>query len=110
MQIVRTTLLLTALAIFAPTPPPSADIPASVTPALFSAATQSFADVQNFCRKQAGVCETAAYVAARLEVKARYGAILIFDWANEATSDPRQAAKSTLALNDYVPEWRKPKS
>jgi Family of unknown function (DUF5330) len=109
MQIVRTTLLLMAAAIFAPSPPPSADIPASVTPALFSAATQSFQDVQNFCRKQAGVCETAAYVAARLEVKARYGAILLFDWANETTSDPSRSSKSTLALNDFVPGWRKPK-
>ena len=98
-------------------------------------ATRTFSDLASFCARQPGVCETAGFVAHKLELKAKYGARLIYEWASEASSTPSAvppelamgsdpietatiklaAAKrlpnnsqSTLRLDDIIPVWRDP--
>ena len=97
-------------------------------------ATQAVSDVASFCLRQPGVCETAGYIASRMEAKAKYSVKLLYEWANEsavapevpaafeeAQTDPlatgsapvvRLAAagesQSTLKIEDLIPEWRGP--
>jgi hypothetical protein len=73
-------------------------------------------------------------VAGKLEAKAKYSVRLIYDWANESTSAPRDSpfpneaaadpittgtvvaaaandageGQSTLRIEDLIPEWRGP--
>jgi hypothetical protein len=67
-------------------------------------------------------------VAAKLEAKAKYSVRLIYEWANEASQDGTAlpadrtaradqivtgsttlaAGRSTLILEDLIPEWRGP--
>jgi hypothetical protein len=101
----------------------------------FEVATSTFSDLASFCARQPGVCETAGFVAHKLELKAKYGVRLIYDWASEASStssnqqpdlamgsDPIETAtiklaaakrlpqnsQSTLRLDDLIPAWRRP--
>lgn len=144
MRIIKTGLFLTVLAVLAPSPPES-EIARLVQqggqgPSAFqmiSAAGQTFADVSGFCARQPGVCQTAQYVAVRLEAKAKYSVRLLYNWANEASagpagvavpvqadgsdsvvttsstiklasSDDAQSSQSTLKLEDLIPQWRGP--
>jgi hypothetical protein len=103
---------------------------------MLSSATSAVGDVASFCVRQPDVCETAAYVAGKLEAKAKYSAKLIYEWASESTSDPalpattqeaikvdmmstgsvklakadppEQKNQSTLQIEDLIPEWRGP--
>ena len=103
-------------------------------PGVFATATQAVSDVASFCARQPGVCETAGYIASRMEAKAKYSVKLLYEWANEsavapqvpaafeeAQTDPlrtgsapvgRLAAanegQSTLRIEDLIPEWRGP--
>ena len=103
---------------------------------VLSSASSAVTDVAGFCTRQPEVCNTAAYMAGKLEAKAKYSVKLIYEWASESTSDPalpaqsQEAAKadllttgtivaaataepeprsqSTLKLQDVIPQWRGP--
>ena len=142
MRIVRTLIVLTGVAAFMPAPPedvsqaaPQMAGSAASDTGYFEVATRTFSDLASFCARQPGVCETAGFVAHKLELKAKYGARLIYEWASEASSTPSAvppdlamgsdpietatiklaAAKrlpnnsqSTLRLDDIIPAWRDP--
>ena len=138
MRIIRTLMLLTGVGVFMPSPPdeqPPQDQQVS-TPELIGSATSAFADMAGFCAREPGVCQTAGYVAGKLEAKAKYSVKLIYEWANESTSEPSASpladeadatdqlktgstsladakptgglGQSTLSLDDLIPEWRGP--
>jgi hypothetical protein len=135
MRVFRTILVLTGATVFLPSPPDSPQTaPADglqETVAVVSAASQTVSDMASFCSRQPGVCETAGYVASRLEAKAKYSVRLLYEWASEANEGPQvspyadQAAadpittgsmalataagsQSTLRLEDLAPAWRGP--
>lgn len=124
MRIIRTLVLLTAVVVFMPSPPEErltssteADPPATE---LLMAAVSTVADMRDFCSRQAAVCDTAHYVAVKLEGKAKYGIELLYEWASEraeqpalegvttASGEPARASQNTLELEDLIPEWRAP--
>ena len=143
MRIIRTIIVLSGIAAFLPSAPDEVN---QAGPATASAevsdtgylevATNTFSDLASFCARQPDVCETAGFVAHKLELKAKYGVRLIYDWANEANtpsavqpkiaegSDPIETAsmklasakrlpknsQSTLRLHDLIPVWRGPVS
>ena len=143
MRIFRTLTLLTGVGVFMPSPPEDhqqitadqAETEIS-TPGLIGSATMAIADVAGFCARQPGVCQTAGYVASRLEAKAKYSVRLIYEWANESSGTPQGAplgneadaadpietgstrlaeapvsietGQSTLRIEDLIPEWRGP--
>ncbi len=130
MGVFRTIMVLTGITVFMPAPSEDA---ATVSPAresvsVVSAASQTVADVASFCSRQPGVCDTAGYVVAKLEAKAKYSVRLIYEWASEANGEPRVspladvaasdpiatgsvlASRSTLRMDDLIPRWREPKS
>lgn len=103
MRLIRTILLLTGGGFLLPSPPETAPpqgqpVQASSTIAVISSATSAFSDVASFCTRQPGVCETAGYVAGRLEAKAKYSAKLIYEWASDATADPAVPQGSQEAI------------
>lgn len=141
MRIIRTIIVLSGIAAFMPSAPEDVNQAApSVTSAEISdagyleVAANTFSDLASFCARQPGVCETAGFVAHKLELKAKYGVRLIYDWANEASTpsavqpkiangiDPietgsmklastkqlPQNSQSTLRLDDLIPVWRGP--
>jgi Family of unknown function (DUF5330) len=145
MRIFRTILVLTGITVFMPSPPENPGQQAQgvadsklADSGYFEVATNTFSDLATFCERQPGVCETAGFVAHKLELKAKYGARLIYEWANEANtlsssdlrpgiaegSDPIEtgsmklaalkktplASQSTLHLGDLIPIWRDPAS
>jgi hypothetical protein len=145
MRIFRTILVLTGITVFMPSPPEDVtQAEQSVATAknsdsgYFDVATNTFSDLAAFCERQPGVCEAAGFVAHKLELKAKYGVRLIYEWANEANSpsssalqpdiakgsDPIEtgsmklasakktppASQSTLRLGDLIPVWRAPVS
>jgi hypothetical protein len=138
MGILRKAVVATAIVFALPTPPETAGdktVPPSVsTFAYLAAATDTLADLKGFCQRNPGVCTTAGVVAVHMEAKAKYGAKLIYEWANDA-ADPQKAnpepmneaaadpiatgsykgkrplpaaAQSTLSLQDLIPEWKGP--
>ena len=101
--------------------------------AYISAAAETVSDFKGFCERKPQVCVTAQYLAAGLEGKAKYNAKLIYEWANESSSEkpklvkvPQNLAKadpirtssvdtavasadtnsSTLRIEDLLPEWQ----
>ncbi len=141
MRLIRTVLILAGVGFLLPSPPETAAVAGQPEPQLgtlqmISSATSTFADVASFCVRQPEVCETAGYVAWKLEAKAKYSARLIYEWASDATSDPALApqpleaiktdplktgsvkladasapeGQSTLKIEDLIPEWRGPVS
>ena len=143
MRILRTITLLAAITVFMPSPPDDDSkarqnvAGAKASDASYIAvATNTFSDLAAFCERQPGVCETAGFVAHKLELKAKYGVRLIYDWASEANpasssllepdvadgSDPIETgsvklasakrlappSQSTLRLDDLIPVWRGP--
>ncbi len=141
MRIIRTIIVLSGIAVFMPSAPedvnqagPSVADAAILDTGYLEVATNTFSDLASFCARQPGVCETAGFVAHKLELKAKYGVRLIYDWANEAStpsavepeiangSDPietgstklasgkklPQNSQSTLRLGDLIPVWRGP--
>jgi hypothetical protein len=126
MRIIRTIVVLAAAAIFMPSPPEDrlgamveSDPPATE---LLSAAFSTVADMGDFCSRQAGVCDTAHYLAIKFERKARYSAELLYQWLQEkngsaglsgstlTATDEARSGRNTLQLEDLIPEWRAPKS
>jgi hypothetical protein len=141
MRIIRTIVVLSGIAALMPSAPEDLN---QAAPSVASAevsntgylevATNTFSDLASFCARQPGVCETAGFVAHKLELKAKYGVRLIYDWANEASTpssvqpklangiDPIETgsmklasakrlpknSQSTLRLEDLLPVWRGP--
>lgn len=143
MRIIRTIIVLSGIAAFMPAAPEDVNQAAPATASAESSdtgylevATNTFSDLASFCARQPSVCETAGFVAHKLELKAKYGVRLIYDWANEAStpsaaqpkiangSDPIETgsmklasakqlpknSQSTLRLDDLIPVWRGPGS
>jgi hypothetical protein len=141
MRIIRTIIVLSGLAALMPSLPeevnqaaPSVASAETSDTGYFEVASNTFSDLATFCARQPGVCETAGFVAHKLELKAKYGVRLIYDWANEASSTPAIApgiagksdpivtgsmkmasakrlpgnSQSTLRLHDLIPVWRGP--
>ncbi len=130
MRILRTLMVLTGVAVLMPSPP---DEPAQVkTVEVIGSATMAFIDAASFCKRQPQVCQTAGYVAGKLEAKAKYSARLIYEWASESSAEAdvspfiKQAAidpietgstsaahaghsQSSLRIDDLIPPWRGPK-
>ena len=142
MRIIRTIIVLSGIAAVMPSAPEDVN---QAGPAMASTevsdtgylevATSTFSDLASFCARQPGVCETAGFVAHKLELKAKYGVRLIYEWANEANTTPvvqpeiadgsdpietgsmkllgkklPQNSQSTLRLGDLIPVWRGPAS
>ncbi|MBC8037492.1 MAG: DUF5330 domain-containing protein [Rhizobiales bacterium] len=136
MRIFRTLLLLTGVAVLMPSPP---DDPIQVeqvgrhvsTPGLIGSATMAFSDAASFCSRQPQVCQTAGYVADKLQAKAKYSVRLIYEWASESTAEPEiqpfdtqahadpirtgstavaeaalRTGQSSLRIEDLIPPWR----
>jgi hypothetical protein len=137
MGMLRTLVILGAGLALLPSPPETEGQP-QAGPGSFAylaAATETFADVRGFCQRNPNVCSTADAFASTVEAKAKYSAKLIYEWANEATSEPHAAglpgniagadplhtssqpvkqaplkvSQNTLTVADLVPEWKKPK-
>lgn len=138
MRIFRTLFILTAAVLLIPSPPDDGRVEAATapsTPEMLGAAFSTVADLRGFCARQPGVCDTAGFVAGTLEAKAKHGAKLIYEWANDGTAaplegedlavsvdaiqtgsttkagavEPREPKQTTLTLEDLIPEWRGPK-
>jgi hypothetical protein len=123
MRIIRTLVLLTTVVVFMPSPPEerlnaSTEVDPPATE-LLMAAVSTVADMRDFCSRQAAVCDTAHYVAVKLEGKAKYGIELLYEWANEraaetssdvttASGEPARPSQNTLELEDLIPDWRAP--
>ncbi len=104
---------------------------------MMSSAGATAADAATFCSRQPDVCAVAGYLAGQMERKLLYSASLLWGWAWEDTtpgdgggasegmtmisvagdvpeSDPSGASgstpqgRSTLRLDDLIPEWRGP--
>lgn len=138
MRIIRTIALLAIAAYLLPSPPENrvgSSVQANNGPQAteyLSAAVSTVADVRDFCSRQAAVCDTAHFLATKLEGKAKYGIELLYQWANESKNDlvtPQQAygsesvaaqnqtaaandtdtaGQNTLQIEDLIPEWRAP--
>ena len=141
MRPFRAIILLTGIAVLMPSPPEDRNSGAQLvannaaeTAGLVSAASQTVSDVASFCGQQPSVCQTAGYVASKLEAKAKYGVRLLYEWASEASDEPRVSpyadqanaadpietgstvaatedsgvTQSTLTMQDLLPEWRGP--
>lgn len=106
MGILRTVVVLGAIVAALPAPPDdpaAAKAPGPGTTGYVAAAFETFADVKGFCARQAFACETAGYLAQVVERKARYSAKLIYEWANEATSDAKDSPlPANMALADLI--------
>ena len=138
MRIFRTLFILSAAVLLIPSPPDdgtTASVAPPSTPEMLGAAFSAVADLKGFCERQPGVCSTAGFVAGKLEAKAKHGAKLIYEWANDGSagqqSPPADAGaldaiqtgsvtkaaavaapepkQTTLTLEDLIPEWRGPK-
>lgn len=143
MRLIRTILILTGAGVLMPAPPEDLSATAGMAETdsvsaieMLSSATSAVSDMAGFCARQPGVCTTAAYVAGRLEAKAKYSVKLIYEWASDAGSaaavpagtleadetdllqtgstevaladDARSRGQSTLRLDDLLPAWRGP--
>ncbi|MBI2720388.1 MAG: DUF5330 domain-containing protein [Rhizobiales bacterium] len=132
MRIFRTLLFLTGVGVFAPSPPDELAAggqppgqPEISTLALVGTAATAFSDVAGLCSRQPEFCKAAGYVAGRLEVKAKYSAKLIYEWASESSNPAgtdmlktgsvtqtdtsvQSQGQSTLLIDDLVPAWRGP--
>jgi len=136
MRIFRTVVLLTGVAILMPSPPNDAmqqDQAEFSAPGMIGSATLAFSDAASFCNRQPQVCETAGYVAGKMQAKAKYSVRLIYEWAAESSAEPQvspfsdQASadpirtgsvalakvksangQSTLRIEDLIPAWRGP--
>ena len=124
MRILRTIALLAAAGVFLPSPPQDRFATGAEDPPAtqyLAAAVSTLADMRDFCGRQPSVCDTAHYLAAKLEGKAEYTIELIYEWSHDPQgaaqpefasggSSDDGAGQSTLRLEDLIPEWRAPRS
>ena len=91
MGLLRKAFVLGAVVLALPNPPASEQPdgivpPTSSTFAYIAAASEAFADVRSFCERRPGVCEVAGQLASSMEIKAKYGAKLVYEWANSGAA------------------------
>jgi hypothetical protein len=123
MRLIRTLLVVGGAGLLLPAPPESPDSAITATPVgpatadlsafdMLASAGATVADVAGFCARQPAACHTAGVLAHHVEARAKYGVKLLYDWA--ADSDDARAptgnVRSTLRLDDLLPEWREPGS
>ncbi len=139
MGLIRKAIFVSGLVFAMPSPPATMQagqvasvMPDSTSWAYIAAAADTVSDLKDFCVRKPQVCSTAQYIAGSMEGKAKYGAKLVYDWANEsangqnitaapeitATVEPNItvvlktklhgtiAENSTLKMEDLVPVWR----
>ena len=103
---------------------------------MMTSAGATAADAATFCSRQPDVCAVAGYLAGKLERKVLYSASLLWGWAWEdkpsavaaddsgglaaitvegdvpdvtpAAASAGAQGRSTLRLDDLIPEWRGP--
>jgi hypothetical protein len=56
-----------------------------------TAAQSTFADLSGFCDRNPDVCETGGTLLASFGLKARYGALMIYEYLDDQFSSPRSA-------------------
>jgi hypothetical protein len=135
MSVIRTSLLVLAIAVMLPSPPETHEPKLTKqnnapTATLVGTAIDSVVDLEPICAGQETVCVTAGYLLGRLEAKALYNIGLLYGWAksdlagtvsplaNQANADPiftgsatkLSGPKNTLRLDDLIPAWRGPRS
>jgi hypothetical protein len=99
MRLIRSSVILLGLLAIIPNPPVDKNAPPDAAPsnwALMSAASSAFQDVKTFCTRQASVCDTADYLITRVEVKAKYGLKLVYEWANSAKEEAQAMLEPRL--------------
>jgi hypothetical protein len=89
MGIIRPAILIVAATLLLPSPPDQprqqlAGAEPSV-PEVVGSTFRTIGDIGSFCGRQAQVCDTAGRLLERMEAKARYNFLLLYDWAH---SDP----------------------
>lgn len=132
MRIFRTLILIGGIGFLLPSPPDDgtgAKAEATPVASYIVSASSTVADMAGFCARQPHVCETAGAMARSFEAKAKYGVILLYEWAsksNDAADGPplghqafgadpiatgtvtAASRPSTLRVEDLIPEWRGP--
>jgi hypothetical protein len=127
MGVIRTTVLVLAVAVMLPSPPENRQAGRQ----LVHSAIHAMSDLGVACTGD-DVCTTAEYVLGRIEAKARYNLNLLYAWAshpadeiaplaNQASADPlttgsatrlaankAEASQNTLRIDDLIPSWRGP--
>ena len=106
MGMLKTTIVLGAIFAALPAPPEDPTAKQAPGPGTFgyvAAALETVTDVKGFCARQPFACETAGQIAQVVERKAKYSAKLIYEWANEATADAKDAPlPPNMALADLI--------
>ena len=137
MGLIRKAIFVSGLVFAMPSPPAIMQAgqmvqatPDSTSWAYIAAAADTVSDLKGFCKRKPQVCTTAQYIAGSMEGKAKYGAKLVYEWANEsaigksatvaettAAAEPNAtvvlktklrgtiAENSTLKMEDLVPAW-----
>lgn len=106
MGILRKAFILGAVVLALPNPPAS-ETPDGVVPpttstfAYVAAASEAFADVRSFCERRPEVCTVAGQIAANLEVKAKYGAKIVYEWADSG-AEIRAGARAKAGGEDVA--------
>jgi hypothetical protein len=146
MSIIKTSFVMALVVFLMPSPPDNGQIasvqgqqqvPSQVD--LVSAAGSTVTDMQSFCQRQPGVCQTAGYLMWKAEAKLKYSVKLIYEWANQdpitgdlppgyanqavvvdplttgstrliASNDLGVPSQNTLKLQDLIPAWRGPRT
>ncbi len=90
MRLIRTILVLSGAGFLLPSPPEQISASSATalteqvsTLAMLSSASSAVTDVAGFCSRQPEFCGSAAYVAGKLEAKAKYSVKLLYEWAAE---------------------------
>ena len=103
MGLIRKALVVGGLFLALPSPPAEQGADGqpgmqSSTFAAITAAADTFADFKGFCERRPQACVTGQYLAATFEGKARYGARLIYEWANPHAAQDAQQTATALPL------------
>jgi hypothetical protein len=106
MKLMRMIVLLAGVLFVLPSPPEDDSAKIAAAPgsfALVSAASEAFGDAQGFCERQRRACDTADYLASRVQAKARYSFKLAYEWANGG-ADP--VLTDDIATASVTPELK----
>ena len=97
MGIVRPAILILAATMLLPSPPEkprqqlATDDPSTLE--VVGSTFRAIGDIGSFCARQGQVCATARHLLERMEAKARYNFLLLYDWAH---SDPARGGDVPL--------------
>lgn len=81
---------------------PLTEKPAALTSQIMGAATETFADMRNFCGYRPDLCAAASDVATRIETRATYSLGLVMNWANETAITTRAHVADYQAFADSI--------